>query len=174
MTVQPDPSSATLAGMNMPSTRRVARMQDVGPTLVAAFRRVGLPGTWGLALARQESDFIPTGVNRSAADARRGFSWGLCQMSLQTAREELGYSGDGPGLLDPKVNARLAAEYCRKLCDRHKVTSLMDVASLYNSGRPYTRAPEPTRTSYVPRVVQFAADFAIYADSIPKEDDPHG
>lgn len=151
---------------------REHRAQAVAPVLVAAFRRAGLPPVWGVALARQESDFRPQAVNHSAADARRGYSWGLCQMSLQTAQESLGYRGDGPGLTDPNINATLAATFVRRLVDGHHLQldaddTLAQVASLYNSGRLLEHAPSSTAGVYVPNVVRYAAKYATLAASVP-------
>lgn len=142
------------------------------PVLVAAFKRAGLPPVWGIALARQESDFNPKAVNHSAADARRGYSWGLCQMSLQTAQESLGYRGDGPGLTDPHINATLAAAFVRRLVDGHQIKTdaadaLQNVAALYNSGRMLAHAPASTATVYVPNVVRYAEAYAAAAADVP-------
>ena len=150
---------------------RAPRAAAVVPTLVAAFRRAGLPGVWGIAIARQESDFNPHAVNHSAADARRGYSWGLCQMSLQTAQETLGYRGDGPGLTDPGINATLAAQFVRRLVDGHHLdataaAALGDVAALYNSGRLLAHAPSSTATVYVPNVLRYAAEYAPLAAGV--------
>ena len=133
--------------------------------LVVAFHNVGLPPEWGLAIARQESNFAPKALNMSVADSTRGGSWGLCQMSLLTARG-LGYVGTAAGLTDPQVNADLAARLCRELVTRFKTTSLADVAAGYNSGRTFAKAPASTRTVYVPRVLKFAQDYKATADMI--------
>ncbi len=133
--------------------------------LVIAFQNEGLPTEWGLALARQESNFAPKALNMSAGDALRGGSWGLCQMSLKTARA-LGYVGAAEGLTDPQLNARLAAKLCKELVVRFRTTNLADVAAGYNSGKPFAKAPVSTRTVYVPRVLKFADAYRDYAKGI--------
>ncbi len=133
--------------------------------LVIAFHNAGLPPEWGLAIARQESNFKPAALNMSVADSKRGGSWGLCQMSLLTAKG-LGYVGDASGLTDPQVNADLAARLCKEIMARFKTSSLADVAAGYNSGRTFAKAPMSTRTVYVPRVLKFAQDYKPLADKI--------
>ena len=128
------------------------------PYLVAAFMKLDLPPEWGVAIARQESPFLAAAVNNSAGDAKRGGSMGLCQMSLLTARG-LGYVGQPTGLLDPVVNAALAAALCKEIVTRLKTRDLADVASAYNSGKPFAKAPQSTRTVYVPRVLAFALAY---------------
>lgn len=136
--------------------------------LIVAFQNEGLPPEWGLALARQESNFAPQALNMSTGDATRGGSWGLCQMSLTTARG-LGYVGTAQGLTDPKVNAKLAAKLCKELVTRFRTNNLADIAAGYNSGKPFAKAPSSTRTVYVPRVIQFAGDYREYALKIASQ-----
>lgn len=133
--------------------------------LVIAFQNEGLPPEWGLAIARQESNFTPKALNMSAGDATRGGSWGLCQMSLTTARA-LGYVGTAQGLTDPKLNAALAAKLCKELVTRFKTVNLADVAAGYNSGKTFAKAPISTRTVYVPRVLKFSEQYRDYAAGI--------
>ena len=128
------------------------------PVLVAAFLRHSLPPEWGPAIAHQESAFTATATNNSAGDATRGGSLGLCQMSLLTARS-LGFAGAPGQLLDPELNAELAATLCAHIVSVFKTRDLRDVASAYNSGKPFARAPKSTRNVYVPRVVAFATAY---------------
>ncbi len=137
------------------------------PILVAAFLRHNLPPEWGVAIARQESAFTAAASNNSAGDATRGGSWGLCQMSMLTARG-LGFTGTTADLLNPEINAELAATLCAEISKRLKTTSLADVASAYNSGKPMARAPTSTRTVYVPRVLAFAATYRPRAEDVAK------
>lgn len=133
--------------------------------LVIAFQNERLPPEWGLAIARQESNFKPAALNMSRGDATRGGSWGLCQMSLLTARG-LGYVGDAQQLTDPKTNAALAAKLCSELVFRFKTNNLADIAAGYNSGKRLKDAPVSTRTVYVPRVVKFAEEYRPVAEQI--------
>ncbi len=131
-----------------------------GPLIRAAFEAEGLPGHWGMALARQESAFEPSAQCLIGGDKKRGGSFGLCQMSLATAQGDLGYLGDGDGLKNPEVNTKLAAKFCKLLTKRLKTTELKDIAAAYNSGRPFAKAPKSTRTVYVPNVLRFAQEYA--------------
>lgn len=137
------------------------------PMLVAAFLRHNLPPEWGVAIARQESAFVATASNNRAGDATRGGSWGLCQMSLLTARG-LGFTGTTAELLSPEINAELAATLCEQISKRIKTRELADVASAYNSGKPFAKAPTSTRTVYVPRVLMFATTYEPRAADLAK------
>jgi len=139
--------------------KRAEREALYGPIIRAAFEAEGLPGHWGMALARHESDFTADAQALAGGDARRGGSFGLCQMSLATARGELGYSGDAEGLKDPGLNCELAARYFKVIMKRFKVADLANVAAAYNSGRIYARAPKSTRTKYVPLILQHAKAY---------------
>lgn len=132
------------------------RLKRYRPLIEAAFMSKHLPVHWGLSIAKQESGFRPWARNDIGGDRRRGGAWGLFQMTLETA-QGLGYRGDGPGLLDPVLNADYAARFIAEL--RNKWHNLQDVAAAYNSGKPYPLAPATTRLTYCPRVVQFARDF---------------
>lgn len=128
-----------------------------GPILRDAFAELGLPPVWGIAIARQESAFRAGACNNSGGDAARGGSWGLCQVSLQTARA-LGFEGGPQHLLDPATNARLAAQLCSQLAARFG-SNLIDVAAAYNSGKSYQHAPESAR-DYAERVLAFSQQYA--------------
>lgn len=130
-----------------------------GPVVRRAFETEGLPSFWGMALARHESAFVPGAAATIGGDARRGGSFGLCQMSLSTAKSELGYVGDGEGLKDPQLNCTLAARYIKILMARFKIDDLPNVAAAYNSGRPLAKAPSGTRTKYVPLVLNYAKQY---------------
>ena len=123
--------------------------------LAQAFAAEGLPPEWGPAFARTESGFVADARATARGDALRGGSWGLTQVSYLTAKS-LGYQGLPQGLIEPQLNAALAAKLCKKNMADYHVTSLQDVAALYNSGHRYANAPASTRTIYVPRVVRFA------------------
>lgn len=119
------------------------------PILAQAFASRGLPPELGPALARKESAFNPGVDNQGPGDKERGGSYGLCQMSYQTAKG-LGYSGTPEGLKDPHINATLAAELCAQNWERTK--NLVDVICMYNSGKPFMRAPTATTNVYLPSV----------------------
>lgn len=130
-----------------------------GPVVRQAFAAVGLLVEWGMAIVHVETggSFNPHLVNRGSGDAGRGDAWGLCQMTLETARG-LGYTGSGPGLLEPELNCALAATLCLEL--RHEFgQDLHDVAAAYNSGKPWGKAP-PGAQHYAGLVVSRAQHYA--------------
>lgn len=122
------------------------------PILAQAFASRGLPPELGPALARKESAFNPLEDNQGPGDKELGGSYGLCQMSFQTAKG-LGYSGTPEGLKDPYINAALAAELCAINWKAHK--NLVDVICMYNSGKPFMRAPTSTTSVYLPSVQSY-------------------
>lgn len=130
------------------------------PILARAFASKGFPPELGPAIARQESGFIPTIENLGPGDKELGGSYGLCQMGLSTAKG-LGYTGNINGLKDPIMNAALAADLCAKNQARADCTGLKDVIAMYNSGKPYDRAPRVTQMTYVVNVVKY---MAVYKD----------
>jgi soluble lytic murein transglycosylase-like protein len=140
--------------------RFIERETKYGPILRTAFEDEGLPGEWGMAFACQESRFDPNAESLTGGDGRRGGSYGLCQMSLATARGDLGYTGDDEGLKNPQLNAKLAAQYCKLLMKRLKSRDLRDIAAAYNSGRPFNEAPKVTQTLYVPHILAYAKHYA--------------
>lgn len=93
----------------------------------------------------------------TGGDGLRGGAYGLCQVTLKTAKG-LGFVGPVELLLKPEVNADLAAKLVAQLHKRY--TQLADVAAAYNSGKPYAKAPQVTRERYVPAVLEFAEGFA--------------
>lgn len=134
------------------------RLKRFRPIIEKAFVAKGLPLSWGLAIARQESGFRPWASNtRDPGDKRRGGSWGLFQMSLLTA-QKLAFTGDAFDLLDPERNAEYAARLVAELRDRWH--NLQDVAAAYNSGKSYLLAPASTRLVYCPNVIKYSNEFA--------------
>lgn len=129
-----------------------------GPVVRDAFAAVGLPVEWGMAIAHMETggSFDPSLVKMTGGDGARGGAWGLCQMTLKTA-EGLGYDGDGPGLLEPKLNSNLAAKLCVQL-QKSLGSNLHDVAAAYNSGKAWSKAPERAQ-AYAGCVVSLAQDY---------------
>lgn len=140
---------------------RAGRVKRFGPAIVDAFRQHNLQPSWGYAFARVESDFKPWATNtRDAGDVARGGSWGMFMMSLQTARQDLGYHGGIADLRDLVVNADLAAQFIANL-SAHSNGNLADVAARYNSGRPLSRLPLGHRTRiYVADLLNFRAAYA--------------
>jgi soluble lytic murein transglycosylase-like protein len=79
-------------------------------------------------------------------------SYGLCQVKLATARG-LGFDGAIADLLDPKVNATLAAKYLRQQHARYR-GNLTKTISAYNAGswRPNKKGVPPNR-KYISKVI---------------------
>src|SRR6476469_1397219 len=91
------------------------------PILATAFKNHGLAPEFGVAIARQESSFDPTVRVMTGGDLALGGSYGLCCMGLSTAHA-LGHHDITPEqLLDPAINASLAAELCVANAKRLKV-----------------------------------------------------
>lgn len=128
------------------------------PMLTEMAGAYSIPPEWLAGIARVESAFHADAYNGSIADEKRGGSRGLCQMSLQTARA-IGFKGSIGSLFDPKVNAKWAAVLISLNMKAFKVSSLEDVAALYNSGKRFADAPLSTRKLYVPAVVRWAAFY---------------
>lgn len=138
-----------------------------GPVVRAAFKAEGLPPEWGMAIAKLESGFDPRRSVITGSDGARGGAWGICQMTLETAREELGYKGDGFSLLDPELCSSLAAKLCSINAKRYG-TDLRDVAAAYNGGEPYVKSNKRA-IAYADTVCRFALDYAgkfVDGDSI--------
>src|SRR6476646_8005587 len=141
---------------------RETRLAKYGPTLVAAYVRYGLPGAWGVGLARQESDFDPSAKNLEGGDAKRGGSFGLCQVTLLTARSLRGDGVTPEMLCDASFNADVSAELVAQLRDRYRGV-LSDVLAAYNSGKPWAHAPPRTQKVYVPNIIKHIHHYARWA-----------
>ena len=141
---------------------REERLHAYGPGIVEAFLRHNLPGIWGIGIARQESDFEPSAKNLAGGDARVGGSYGLCQVSLQTARSLRGEGVIADMLLNPSFNADIAAELVSRLTAQYRGV-LSDVLAGYNSGKPWHRAPTSTQRVYVPSVIKHMHHYATWA-----------
>lgn len=126
--------------------------------VAAAFTKAGLDPAFGLGIAKQESGFDPNTSVVTGGDAARGGSYGLGCMSLKTALN-LDRSATIARLHNPQYNAYLMAELClenwRRACTRDPA----ELASRYNSGKPFHLAPDSTRLVYVPHVLRYMAEF---------------
>ncbi len=143
-----------------------ARLAQYGPILAKAFIAHKLPVAWALAIAATESEFRPGVANHSKGDERRGGSYGLCQLSLQTAREFAPAATPGD-LLEPAKNAAIAAMFVATLRRRFG-NEFSDIVSAYNSGRPLERAPDTTRNVHVPRALRNLDLYATEAAALEK------
>ena len=62
----------------------------------------------------------------------RAFSWGLCQVMGQVARET-GYAGPLPHLCDPTIGIEIGCQVLRKKLDRHS-GNVVDGLLAWNGG----------------------------------------
>lgn len=160
------------------------RLRSLLPLAQRVAAKYGIPVSWLLAFGRQESAFDPLAVaGAGTADARRGGSFGIMQMSLKTA-VGLGYRGPTPDLslvsgskwigevpkghiLDPEVNLDLAGRLLSQLRAQYG-DNLLDIAAAYNSGRPYGQVS--ASVTYADRVSGFQQGYAsLDAAQAPSE-----
>ncbi len=146
-----------------------ARERAYIKVVAQAFTDIGMRPAFGCALARHESLWNPLAANHTGGDAKRGGSYGICQMSMTTA-VLLGYQGQPAGLQQAPVCAALAAKLCLQNQERVPASVVRDednlfwawnMACLYNSGHLWQDAPRFTREKYAPAVV---AHFLWYQD----------
>lgn len=128
------------------------------PVLKEAAEKHDVPLSWLLAIAEIESSFRASAVTMSGGDGKRGGSYGICQMSLKTARA-LGFAGVPSALLEVRLNADLACSLLKQNRQRFGADNLRDVAAAYNSGKRFSRAPASTRGHYVPTVLMLARGY---------------
>lgn len=121
-----------------------------------------------LATVDVESAWDPNAQNHGPGDDARGGAWGLAQLTVTTALavdDGVGAWADEAGrrepkrLLEPQLNLTLACALItengtRSTAPMGSETWYQDLASLYNSGKPYAQAPSSTRTTYVPRFMR--------------------
>jgi soluble lytic murein transglycosylase-like protein len=98
------------------------------------------------AIARVESSFNPSAVNRADAPA----SIGLCQLQLQTARAYVPWIDREEQLLDAPANIRAAVRFLKDLEHKHgRNYGIAGVIQMYNLGEPRfhagKRSPEYLR-----------------------------
>jgi soluble lytic murein transglycosylase-like protein len=93
---------------------------------------MGLDPNALLAIIQQESGGNANATNNTGGDAVRGGSYGLMQVSYQTARG-YGYAGQPAGLLDPTTNVTYGARYFMD-CVAQAAGDLAGAFSCYNSG----------------------------------------
>lgn len=117
------------------------------------FDDAGLDPAFGCAIVEHESRWNSNARSPvSASDEKYGGAWGLCQILLTTAKD-LGYTGDGPGLWDPKVNTELFIKLTLRNLHNLHIVSVQDLIAAHNSGKTYNNSPASTRNEYVPQVL---------------------
>ena len=103
----------------------------------------GVPLPLVLAIVQAESGGDPNAVATNPADLARGGSYGLMQMSYDTALS-LGYSGTPQGMLDPATNLDLGTHYLSDLLG--ETGGNVDAAiSGYNAGLSSVRPGDGQR-----------------------------
>ncbi len=100
--------------------------------------RYGFPRWWFVTLGLQETRLDPNAINMTGGDKLRGGSWGINQISLQTAREH-GFTGEAKKLLDPIVNAEWTGRILSNPLDRWgnrrgPPRTFVEAASMWNGG----------------------------------------
>lgn len=150
------------------------RSASAREALTLAANRYGLDPDWLVALGVTETDLDPSATNLSGPDGARGGSYGVTQISRQTARA-FGYLDPMENLLDPDTAAELTArmivvgfaerggsmdgdQYIPN--PNHQSTfyygaprSFLDMLAIWNAGRPWAELPAggSTLTDYIPR-----------------------
>jgi soluble lytic murein transglycosylase-like protein len=130
---------------------------DVFDAAKAVATAAGIDPAVFLGIIYVESGWRADAKVTSGSDGERGGAYGLTQMTLRTA-QALDPSINADALLDPFVNIRVAGQL---LAENARVsTDPKDVAAMWNSGRVFDRAPESTRTRYVPAVLRAAKNYS--------------
>lgn len=131
---------------------RYARENDFDSIINAAAARWGVPAALVKAIVATESEFNPHATARTGGDGKRGGSYGLMQMSLQTARA-LGFTGDAAELYDPGVNIGLGTRYLHDLVKEAGAGGygLDSAISAYNAGNSKWRRGDGPRVGSIAR-----------------------
>lgn len=119
-------------------------VSDYTTQIQAAAAKYNVPAALIAGIVQVESGGDPNAVNLSAGDAARGGSYGLMQMSLETA-EALGYTGDTSGLYDPATNIDLGTHYLADLLAQTN-GDVAAAVSGYNAGLSSVRPGDGKRT----------------------------
>jgi soluble lytic murein transglycosylase-like protein len=125
--------------------------------LAAASSATGVPVALMKAIIGVESGFNPNATNLTGRDMTRGGSYGLFQVSLETA-QGYGFTGEGTGLLDPATNITIGSKF---LADVYAQAGddPETAAALYNGGKALGGGAFSNQ-SYVNSVMQ---NYDVYA-----------
>jgi len=141
------------------------KQKELLPKIKLYAERYGIDPYVLAALVAKESSFNPTAFRREAGykwgtnpDFPEGgdASYGLTQIMYSNARA-LGYTGIPTGLFDPDMNLHFGTLFLKNLLTRYG--NYRDALAAYNSGRAFDKAPESTRTDYVPKSEGYAEYF---------------
>lgn len=145
---------AALAVVVVLSMRRSSSPSPDLKQLVAdAADTAGVDRALFFGIVEVESGWNPDARNLAGSDGARGGAWGLTQMTVRTA-QLFEPSITGEELLDPVVNLRVAAQLMADNARRSRKWD--DLAAMWNSGKLADRAPNSTRYTYVPKVLEAA------------------
>lgn len=92
-------------------------------------KTVGVPGALLLAICSHESNGFK---DQFVANDKGTPSYGVCMVKEDTAKM-FGYTGKSEGLMNAKLNAKLAAKYLKYQLDRYDNNWCM-AAAAYNAG----------------------------------------
>lgn len=134
------------------------RYSFYGDIIRKIFTENGLDPYFGLAIAMQESSFRSTKFVITGGDAKVGGSYGLMMVSSKTSKS-LGYDGDPIDLCIPSTGVLWSAKAVLNIKNDMNLKSIRDIASVYNSGRPYSLAPDSTKNVYVINILKYMFDF---------------
>lgn len=150
--------AAAVALMLWSRRARASKGDPLFQMAVETAQRAGVDPAVFLGIIEVESGWNPRATNLVGPDAARGGAFGLTQLTLQTARAFVP-SITGDELLDPVTNLQIAGMLLEE--NRRRSSPMWeDVAAMWNSGKPNDRAPEKTRYSYVPKVLDAANRYA--------------
>jgi soluble lytic murein transglycosylase-like protein len=118
--------------------------------IAAAAERWKVPVALIKAIIAKESEFQPRATALDRGDAARGGSYGLMQLSLETAHE-LGFRGTVQDLYDAAVNVNLGARYLRDLLSEATAGGygVDSVISAYNAGNSAYRRGDGRRVGSI-------------------------
>lgn len=118
--------------------------------------RAGVPVDLVKGIISVESQWNPDAENLTGGDAARGGSYGLMQMSLETA-QGMGYTGTAEGLKDPTTNLTYGIQF---LGWAYTETGgdYVKTAAAYNGGR-LGASGTYTDQSYIDKVLAAAQSF---------------
>lgn len=130
--------------------------------------KYGVPARLVRAIIMVESGGDRHATAAAMGDKRRGGSYGLMQISLDTARA-LGYSGEAIGLYNAAINIDLGTQYLRDLLVQ--TDGVEDAAvSGYNAGLSTVRPDDGKRTGNTNTAADRLTPFVnqYYVDSVLK------
>jgi hypothetical protein len=119
-----------------------------------AFKRHGLPESWGEAIGRTESNLVSTAKVLTGSDGARGGAFGATQITWKTLEAHNG----GPVGFTPEqflASPELQAEWSARIMKAGHPLTIEDAGSWWNAGRARFAdlgSTHVTRVQYVPRL----------------------